>query len=151
MQLHFQAQGNGSPLIIVHGLLGSLDNWRLVSQRLSRLFRVFAVDLRNHGLSPHSAFMDYDVMSRDVFEFVAQHRLSSVHILGHSMGGKVAMQFAVDYPERVNKLIVVDVAPRAYDPIHRPLLDTLRALDLNAHQSFGEVDAALMTAIPYAP
>src|SRR5919109_3687194 len=150
MQLNYNARGHGTPLIVLHGLLGSLDNWRTVTQRLSNLFTVFAVDLRNHGLSPHSEIMNYDIMSYDLFEFLEQHRLSAVHLLGHSMGGKVAMQFATDHPEKVERLIVVDVAPRAYEAFHRPLLDALRSLDLRVHKSFAGVDAALMTAIPQA-
>ena len=148
MQLHFQAQGHGTPLIILHGFLGSLDNWQTVSPRLSSRFTVFTVDLRNHGLSPHDETINYDVMSHDVFEFLEQHSLPSVHIAGHSMGGKVAMQFATDHTERVDKLIVVDMAPRTYEPLQRPVLDALRSIDLSVHKSFGEVDAALMTAIP---
>jgi esterase len=148
MQLHFQVRGDGQSLIILHGFLGSLDNWRTVSRRLSKAFRVFTIDLRNHGGSPHSNQMNYEIMSQDLLEFVAQHALRSFFLLGHSMGGKVAMQFATDYGESVAKLIIVDIAPRAYEPYHRPLLDALRSLDLQRYTSFNEVDQALAASIP---
>jgi esterase len=150
MQLHFHVQGNGHPLIVVHGFLGSLENWLTVSRRLSRSCRVYTVDLRNHGGSPHSDSMDYEVMADDLLEFVNYHKLLPAYILGHSMGGKVAMQLATHHFEVVGKLIVVDIAPRAYDPSHRPLLDALRSLDLSRYKSFTEVDQALAPAIPAA-
>jgi esterase len=148
MQLHFQVRGNGPPLMILHGFLGSLDNWRTVSRRLSDAFRVFTIDLRNHGGSPHSSQMNYEIMANDLLEFVEQHTLPAVFLLGHSMGGKVAMQFATEHAESVAKLIVVDIAPRAYEPSHRPLLNALRSLDLNQYTSFTETDQALAASIP---
>jgi esterase len=150
MQLHFQVQGNGHSLIIVHGFLGSLDNWLTVSRRLSVSLRVYTVDLRNHGGSPHSDSMNYEVMANDLLDFISHHKLFPAYILGHSMGGKVAMQLATDHPEVVAKLIVVDIAPRAYDPSHRPLLNALRSVDLSRYKSFTEVDQALASAIPAA-
>jgi esterase len=143
MHLHFRVEGEGSPVVILHGLLGSLDNWRGVSRRLTRDFKVFRVDLRNHGQSPHSEIMNYPTMARDLREFIDHHELSPVIVLGHSMGGKVAMQLANDSPERVEKLIIVDVAPKAYPPTHRSLLAALRDLDLTAFQTFGAIDAAV--------
>jgi pimeloyl-ACP methyl ester carboxylesterase len=113
-------------------------------------FKVFSLDLRNHGLSPHHDFMSYQVMAQDVCEFVDEHRLSSTFLLGHSMGGKVAMQFALDFPDRVKKLVVVDIAPQAYEPSHRPVLNALLSLDLGMFKSFGEVDSALEVSIPEA-
>lgn len=148
MHLHFHAQGDGFPLIILHGLLGSLDNWRVASKRLAERYKVYCLDLRNHGLSPHSEVMNYPVMAQDLREFLDLHSLSSAFVLGHSMGGKVAMQFATNFPDRVAKLAVVDIAPRAYEAYHRPLLNALLALDLTRFRSFGEVDAALSEAIP---
>jgi esterase len=150
MQLHFQVQGDGPPVIILHGFLGSLDNWRTVSRRLSDTFRVFTIDLRNHGGSPHSDQMSYELMSNDLLEFVDQQKLQSFLLLGHSMGGKVAMQFAIDHSESVAKLIVVDIAPRAYEPSHRPLLNALCSLDLRSYDSFTEIDSALATSVPAA-
>ena len=117
MRLHFESCGAGQPLIILHGLFGSLENWRSMSRKLCRSFRVFSVDLRNHGGSPHSAGFNYALMAEDLKEFMDEHFLSSAHLLGHSMGGKVAMQCALTHPEYVDKLVVVDIAPRAYPPI----------------------------------
>jgi esterase len=143
MNLHFETVGDGPPLIILHGLLGSADNWRAMSRRLGAHYRVFAVDLRNHGRSPHSDVFDYDVMVADLREFIAQQALGRIMLLGHSMGGKVAMQFALDYPERVDRLVIVDIAPKPYELSQRDLLETLRSLDLSRYKSFGEVDSAL--------
>ena len=114
--MHFEAVGHGPPLIILHGLLGSADNWRSMSRRLGAHYKVFAVDLRNHGRSPHSEIFDYDVMVADLREFVEQHALLRIMLLGHSLGGKVAMQFALDHSDRVDKLVIVDIAPKPYEP-----------------------------------
>jgi pimeloyl-ACP methyl ester carboxylesterase len=150
MELHFEAVGKGPPLIILHGLLGSADNWRSMSRLLAAGHKVFALDLRNHGQSPHSNLFDYDVMVEDVREFAERQRLFSILLLGHSMGGKVAMQFALDHPELVEKLVVVDITPKTYPPMQRELLAALGALDLQQYRSFGEVDAALASQIPAA-
>jgi len=148
MQLYHRNEGRGEPLIVLHGLLGSSDNWRAMSQRLAQHFAVYSLDLRNHGRSPHAAEMNYPLMAGDVREFVEAHGLKRVFLLGHSMGGKVAMQFAVNYPAQVEKLVIVDIAPKTYPPSQRPLLAALRALDLEAIGSFAEADAALKPAIP---
>ena len=147
MRLNYQAQGDGRPLIILHGFLGSADNWGAMSKRFAKLYRVFCVDLRNHGRSPHNEVMNYPVMAQDLSEFVDAHELSTALLLGHSMGGKVAMQFATQSPERVDKLVVVDIAPKSYPPSQRPLLTALQNLDLGAVNSFAEANAALAPAI----
>ncbi len=150
MRLHFRATGQGFPFIILHGFLGSLDNWRTVSRRLALDFKVFSLDLRNHGQSLHSEVMNYQVMAQDVLEFMDEQSLSTAILLGHSMGGKVAMQFASTWPEQVHKLIVVDIAPKAYPPTHRSVLAALHALDLKGFASFREIDAALAPVISEA-
>jgi len=150
VNLYFEAVGQGPPLIILHGLLGSADNWRSMSRRLGAHYKVFAVDLRNHGRSPHSEIFDYDVMVADLREFVEQHALSRIMLLGHSLGGKVAMQFALDHSDRVDKLVIVDIAPKPYEPSQRAMLEALRSLDLPRYNSFGEADAALAEKIPDA-
>jgi esterase len=147
MNLHFEAVGEGPPLIILHGLLGSADNWRSMSRRLGAHYKVFAVDLRNHGRSPHSDIFDYDVMTADLREFMEQQALRRVMLLGHSMGGKVAMQFAIDYSEQVDRLVIVDIAPKPYEPFQRYILEALRSLDLTRYKSFADVDAALAAEI----
>src|SRR5215468_378856 len=143
MNLHFEVVGEGRPVVILHGLLGSADNWRSMSRRLGAHYQVFAVDLRNHGRSPHSNILDYDVMAADVWEFMEQQPLRRIILLGHSMGGKVAMQFAIEYSEQVDRLIVVDIAPKAYEPSQRYLLKAMRSLDLSRYKSFADVDAVL--------
>jgi esterase len=150
MRLNYQMQGHGTPLIILHGFLGSSDNWRSMSKRLSSHFTVYCLDLRNHGQSPHSDAMDYPIMAADLREFVEERSLAQAFFLGHSMGGKVAMQFAGQYPEMVEKLVVVDIAPKAYPPTHKSLLAALRAVDLRAAKNFSDIDAALSASIPEA-
>jgi len=147
MRLNFQVQGDGFPLIILHGFLGSLDNWRFVSKKLSASGKFYSLDLRNHGDSPHSEIMNYSAMVHDLREFCADQKIAEAHLLGHSMGGKVAMQFMLENPALVDKLIVVDIAPKTYPASQRALLQALRDLDLSRFQSFGEIDAALSPAI----
>ena len=148
MNLHFEAVGEGPALIILHGLLGSADNWRAMSRRLGAHFKVCAVDLRNHGRSPHSDIFDYDVMTADLGKFTEQQALGRIMLVGHSIGGKVAMQFAIDYSERVDRLVVVDIAPKPYEPSQEDVLQALRSLDLRRYKSFADVDAALAPNVP---
>jgi pimeloyl-ACP methyl ester carboxylesterase len=143
MQLHYERYGEGHPLIILHGLFGSLENWRKLSKAFVQSFAVFAVDQRNHGRSPHSDIFNYQVVAGDLREFIQQHGLSSTHLLGHSMGGKTAMQFAVAYPDMVDKLIVVDIAPKVYPRDHDDIFDALYALDVQSLRTRQEADAAL--------
>lgn len=148
MILHFQEYGNGPPLVILHGLLGSLDNWHTLSKIFAGSFRVLAVDQRNHGRSPHSEVMTYDAMAEDLSHLLDQLHIPSAHVLGHSMGGKTAMQFALSYPNRVDKLIVVDIAPREYPRLHDEILDALVSVDLNEATSRQQVDGELSKRIP---
>jgi len=148
MTLFFQEYGNGQPLIILHGLLGSLDNWHTLSKTFARSFRVLAVDLRNHGRSPHSDTLTYAAMADDVLELMDTQRLDSSHVIGHSMGGKVAMALALANPTRVSKLIVVDIAPRSYRRLHDELVDTLMSVNLALFQSRQQIDEELASKIP---
>ena len=143
MKLHFHTMGGGSPLIVLHGLLGSLDNWQPLGRRFAAHFEVFAVDLRNHGQSPHHEDVSYEVMAADLDEFMRTHGLPRANLLGHSMGGKVAMQFALQHPTEVERLVVVDVSPRAYPSRHQPTFVALLALDLHAFQRREQLDAEL--------
>jgi esterase len=147
MKLHFRTMGAGGPLIVLHGLLGSLDNWQPLGRRFAAHFKVFAVDLRNHGQSPHSDDVSYEAMAADLDEFMQAHGLARAHLLGHSMGGKVAMQFALRHPDRVGKLVVVDISPRAYPPRHARTLASLLALDLRTFQRREELDAELSKSV----
>jgi esterase len=147
MQLHFHELGHGEPLVLLHGLFGSADNWLGVAPELAKRFQVFIPDLRNHGLSPHAAEMDYPLMAADVSDFIAARGLADVFVIGHSLGGKVAMQLALDFPARVKKLVVVDMAPRAYAPEHDPIFKALLALDLARFQTRSQIEETLAPEI----
>ena len=148
MRLHFHEQGQGEPLVILHGLFGSLDNWTAIARRLSDRFRVFTIDQRNHGRSPHCAEMSYPLMAEDLRKFLAVQSVPDTHLLGHSMGGKTAMQLALLHPGLVRKLGVVDMAPRAYAPAHERLLNALATLDLASLQDRHEAATALKADVP---
>ncbi|HEY9174633.1 MAG TPA: alpha/beta fold hydrolase [Verrucomicrobiae bacterium] len=148
MRLHCHATGHGPPLVLLHGLFGSFSNWLGVSHAFARRFTVLAVDQRNHGRSPHADEMSYVSMAGDLAEFLDTHGLQSAHLLGHSMGGKVAMQFALSHPARVKRLVVVDMAPRAMPPQHRAVIEALVAVDPAAYRSRSEMDAALAGRLP---
>jgi esterase len=148
MQLHFEAQGKGEPLVILHGLFGSGENWVSVGRALADVFRVYLVDLRNHGRSPHLADMGYAEMSSDLFEFAKQQALSHFNLLGHSMGGKAAMEFVLQHPGEVRRLVVVDIAPREYAPRHLEILAALSSLKLTSFQTRTEIEQALAPRIP---
>ncbi len=145
MELFYNKYGREAPpLIILHGLLGANGNWHTLSRtRFQDVATVYAVDQRNHGRSPHTDRMDYRSMATDVRDFVQQHDLESVTLLGHSMGGKTAMQTALAYPDLVDRLIVVDMAPRAYSPKHGDLLDALARINPSEYDDRDEIDAVL--------
>jgi pimeloyl-ACP methyl ester carboxylesterase len=147
MKLHYRSMGDGFPLIVLHGLLGSLDNWQPLGRHFAAHFKVFAVDLRNHGQSPHHDDVSYDAMTADLDEFMRTHELTRAHLLGHSMGGKVAMQFALRHPNRVETLVVVDISPRAYPTSHKGTLGALLTLDLHKFQRREQLDAALAKSV----
>ena len=148
MELYYERYGQGHPLIILHGLFGSLENWRTLSKAFAQSFAVFALDQRNHGRSPHSEIFNYQAMTEDVREFIQRHELTTAHILGHSMGGKVAMQFAVTYPDMVNKLVIVDIAPKVYPPGHDDVFAGLYALNLATLRNRQEAEAGLTPHLP---
>ncbi len=147
MKLYYHVTGQGHPLVILHGLFGSSDNFYTLSKYFGEKFKVYAVDQRNHGRSPHSDVFNYKVMAEDLYDLLVHEGLSSVYLLGHSMGGKTAMRFAFDYTRSVDKLIVVDIAPRAYLPQHDRIFDALFALTLDKYRTRGELDAALAEKI----
>jgi pimeloyl-ACP methyl ester carboxylesterase len=152
MHLHYTAYGSESlpALIILHGLLGSSDNWHSFGKIFGERFRTFIPDARNHGRSPHSEVFNYQAMADDVVEFMTQHRIPSTSLMGHSMGGKTAALAALLHPELVDKLIVVDIAPRSYQAQHDQVFDALTSLDLNAFQYRKDIDGALASKIPEA-
>ncbi len=148
MKLNFKKTGSGPPLVILHGLFGSLDNWFSIAKELVEHYTLYLVDQRNHGDSPHSNEWNYGVMVEDLLELLDAEGLDSVFLMGHSMGGKTVMNFAVRYPERVRKLIVGDIAPRYYPIHHQVILEGLNALDLSQLQSRKEADDFLASYIP---
>jgi esterase len=155
MKLHYRKEGNGSPLVILHGLYGSSDNWLAISKKLSEKYTVYAIDLRNHGRSPHHQTHTYEAMKEDLFDFFIQHNIEKAVILGHSMGGKTAMLFAADYPEKIKKLIVVDIAPKDYLALenesqyhfHRAVLLAMMEIDFNHIKTRQEVEFMLSEKI----
>ncbi len=148
MKLFYRESGHGSSLIILHGLFGSSDNWYALSKEFSAHFRVFVPDQRNHGLSPHSADMNYPLMVEDLKEFIHDHHIQTPVIMGHSMGGKVAMNFAMKYPDSLSQLIVVDIAPKAYPVHHEAILKGLKAIAPHQLNSRKEADAILGGYVP---
>lgn len=153
MDLFYSQYGtSGPPMIILHGLLGDHGNWHTLSRTaFSKVARVYAVDQRNHGRSPHTQRIDYPSMARDLRSFVDQHDLAPATLLGHSMGGKTAMQMALTYPERVRRLIVVDISPKAYPPHHTELLEALDRLNPQNYSDRQEIDDTLSEDIPSDP
>jgi pimeloyl-ACP methyl ester carboxylesterase len=151
MRLNFHQQGQGQPLIILHGLFGSLDNWQRIAEALSDKFRVISADLRNHGSSPHSDEMSLSAMAGDVRTLLDGLGLKEAMALGHSLGGKVAMQLALETPERVAKLVVADIAPRPYPPWHLEILDALLSLKLEKFKSRPEIEQTLAKDLPSLP
>ncbi|MFY9309066.1 MAG: alpha/beta fold hydrolase [Bacteroidia bacterium] len=144
MKLFYRKVGQGQPLFILHGLFGQSDNWNSLARQFAEAgYEVYTVDLRNHGLSPHSETWNYQVMSDDILELMNDLNLENVFLLGHSMGGKVAMQFAIQNPERLQKLIVVDISPKYYPPHHGDVLKALNAVDFNVVKSRKEAETVL--------
>ena len=143
MKLHFKTFGEGDPLIILHGLFGSGDNWQTLAKQYAETHKVYLVDQRNHGHSPHSDEFSYELMAADLAELIEDEGLENISILGHSMGGKTAMVHACTYDQDVVKLIIVDMAPKAYPIHHRMILDGLMSADLANKRSRGEVNEHL--------
>ena len=143
MKLFFRELGQGQPFIILHGLMGSADNWLTQAKMLASQYHVYTVDQRNHGQSPHSDEFDYKVLANDVKDFINEHSIEHPIILGHSMGGKAAMNFAVSNPTMLDRLIVVDIAPKAYPVHHDSIVDGLNAIPINSLQSRNEADKIL--------
>lgn len=148
MKLNFKTFGQGQPLIILHGLLGSLDNWQTLGKQFAEHYSVFIIDQRNHGRSPHSEAFSYPILADDLAAFMDENFISSAHILGHSMGGKTAMYFAMKYPDKVDKLIVADIAPVKYPEGHKVIFDALFSVDLKNVENRNEIDDQLKKTIP---
>ena len=141
--LHSKILGEGKPLIILHGLFGMLDNWQALAKEFACFFETHIVDLRNHGRSFHATQHNYEVMTEDLLSYLNTYNLDEVSLIGHSMGGKAAMNFACMYPDRVEKLVVVDISPKYYPPHHQEILSGLRAVDRSNLTSRKDADQIL--------
>ena len=137
--LHSQILGTGKPLLVLHGFLGMSDNWRSMGKQWAAHFEVHLIDLRNHGRSFHSDAFSYADMAADLTAYCDHHQLQQVIVLGHSMGGKLAMHYATTNPEQVEKLIVADIVPKTYPPHHDHILEGL--MDLHTHPPESRSDA----------
>lgn len=147
MTLNFKSFGQGFPVIILHGLFGMLDNWQTIAKKLADNYTVYIVDQRNHGRSPHLSEFNYQVLADDLQSFMESNWIYEAHIIGHSMGGKTAMQLALSYPEMVKKLVVVDIAPKQYQPGHQAIFEALQSLDLATITNRKEAATHLETTI----
>jgi pimeloyl-ACP methyl ester carboxylesterase len=150
MNLHFRKYGSGKPLIILHGIFGISDNWVSFGKRISELgFEVYILDQRNHGRSPHHYAFTYYALVDDLVEFIEQQGLEDPVILGHSMGGKVAMRYTLENPDDVSALVVVDTSMRTYvsHTYHLALIDAMKSVDFSTVKSRQEVEEFLSTLI----
>lgn len=144
MILHSQIIGEGTPLIILHGFMGMGDNWKTLGNRFAEEgYQVHLVDQRNHGRSFHSDDFTYEAMANDLLEYINHYKLKTISLLGHSMGGKTAMQFACENSHRVHKLLVADIGPKAYPQHHQDILKALSLLDFNTLKTRKEADELL--------
>ncbi|MDT0605603.1 alpha/beta fold hydrolase [Croceitalea rosinachiae] len=142
--LHSKILGDGSPLLILHGFLGMSDNWKTLGNQFAEAgFQVHLIDQRNHGKSFQSNDFDYELLSRDLHYYMAHYHIQKGILLGHSMGGKTVMQFACSYPEKVEKLIVADIAPKYYPPHHQEIINGLLSLNFEEIKSRTEADKRL--------
>ncbi len=154
MKLFYRKTGSGRPMIIMHGLYGSSDNWMGVAKLLSDRFEVWLPDLRNHGRSPHDDNQNYELMRDDIRQMMDDTGLERAVLLGHSMGGKVAMCFAQHHPDRIEKIIVADIAPKSYkdlyreeSPNHRDILYSMKNAGLSIAKTRRDIDNILEDTI----
>ncbi|MBT4680070.1 MAG: alpha/beta fold hydrolase [Flavobacterium sp.] len=146
--VHSKIIGEGAPLLILHGYFGMSDNWKSLGNKFGEDFQIHLIDQRNHGRSFHAGNFDYDLLVEDIVQYIKHHQLEKVIVLGHSMGGKAAMLFAVKYPTLVAKLIIVDIAPRYYQPHHTDILKALNSVDFLIHNTRKLVDQKIAELIP---
>jgi pimeloyl-ACP methyl ester carboxylesterase len=150
MDLFHHVYGDGTPLVVLHGLFGSSDNWHSLAQRFGSFYRVYCIDLRNHGRSPWDDVHSYESMIEDLYSFFNRHGIQKAHLIGHSMGGKVAMHFAQSYPELLEKMVVADMGIKAYPMHHQHILAGIHALDLPNIRSRSEAEKILSLHIEAA-
>lgn len=148
MKLFFRQSGQGPALIILHGLFGSSDNWYTLAKTFAQKFTVYVVDQRNHGQSPQSDDFNYTLLTEDLHELITAENIQQPILLGHSMGGKTAMNFAVRYPQLLSNLIVVDIVPKSYPVHHDAILEGLKKVQLDTLTSRTEADKILAAYVP---
>lgn len=149
MKLHSNILGQGQPLLILHGFLGMSDNWKTLGNEFAEAgYEVHLIDQRNHGRSPHSETFSYTELAKDIQEYIQHYNLKNVILVGHSMGGKTAMTAAALFPHLVEKLVVVDIAPKYYAPHHQEILKGLKAVDDATLTSRGKADEVLSRYVP---
>lgn len=146
--VHSKIVGEGQPFLILHGYFGMGDNWKSLANQFGEHFQIHLIDQRNHGRSFHDDDFDYDLMADDLYNYIEFNKLDKVILLGHSMGGKTVMSFAVEYPDLVDKLIVADISPRYYQPHHNEILKALNSIDFSIQNSRKQVDEKLAELIP---
>ncbi|QIG88212.1 alpha/beta fold hydrolase [Chryseobacterium sp. POL2] len=149
--LHSKIYGedkSGTPLLVLHGLFGMLDNWGSFGKEFGELMPTHLLDLRNHGRSFHSQSMTHDDLANDIMNYMQAHHIEKVYLLGHSLGGKAVMQCAINFPEKVEKLIVVDISPKAYPPHHQGIIKALQTVDFSKVESRHDVEEVLKQYIP---
>ena len=145
--LNHRIIGEGQPLIILHGLFGSLDNWLTLGKRFSKFYQLILVDQRNHGKSFHSPEFDYTAMADDLDHLIDELNLKEVMLLGHSMGGKTVMQFAAFHPDKVDKIVVADIGPKQYPVHHQTIIDALKSVPLSQVKNREDVEISLSKLI----
>ena len=143
MKLHTQIKGKGQPIVILHGFLGMGDNWKSLSKKLAETYEVHLPDMRNHGKSQHCQNFNYDVMVEDIVEYFETYHIKDAVLIGHSMGGKIAMQFAAQHSAYLSHLVVVDIAPKLYQPHHDIILNGLKSLQTQKLTSRREAEDIL--------
>ena len=141
--LNFKTFGSGDPIIIMHGLFGMLDNWQTIAKKLSEEYMVYVVDLRDHGKSEHTTDFNYPLLAQDIAEFLEAEWIHEAYIIGHSMGGKTALQLVKDYPDLVEKLIVVDIGIKSYKGGHETILEALSNVPIDSVKTRLDVDKHL--------
>jgi pimeloyl-ACP methyl ester carboxylesterase len=141
--LHSEIFGDKTPMMIIHGYFGMGENWKTMAKRFSEHYQVHLVDLRNHGNSFHTDSFSYELMVEDLVHYIHHHQLEKVTIIGHSMGGKSTMLLAATYPELIDRLVIVDIAPKFYPPHHQDIIDALIDVDFDKVTSRKDVEKVL--------
>ena len=141
--LNYKVLGEGEPVLILHGFLGMLDNWKTFGRKLAETHQVYLIDQRDHGKSPHTEDFGYDILAEDLHDFMISHNIEAANLIGHSMGGKTVMRFTQLYPDMTLKSMIIDIAPKAYNNHHTDILDALHSIDPPQINDRNEADAAL--------